>query len=123
MSGGRRGVRICRERIKSTGTIAPDDLDLGWVILHRENKRVKFNGTPIITSKTACGNKALNNLRRNENIVKHKGITGIVQIGTTNGCNGKKGAIANNNVRVSIVGGALGDGEDTSVRRHMRSST
>nr|CAD39825.3 OSJNBa0079F16.10 [Oryza sativa Japonica Group] len=80
-SGGRRGVRICRERIKSTGTIAPDDLDLGWVILHREAKRVKFNGTPIITSKTACGNKALNNLRRNENIVKHKGRIGSVPDG------------------------------------------
>jgi hypothetical protein len=63
--GGRRGKSICWEGIQVSGAIAPDDLVPGWIILHRETKRVKFNIAPVITNKTASRYKVLNDVRRN----------------------------------------------------------
>jgi hypothetical protein len=51
--------------VKVSGVIAPGDFNPGLVILHREAKRVKQNSTPIITSKTASGDKILNDMWRN----------------------------------------------------------
>jgi hypothetical protein len=39
--------------VQITRTIRPNDWGLGDEILHRKNKWIKFNGTPIITSKFA----------------------------------------------------------------------
>ena len=57
------------EGIEITVTIAPGDHVLGLKILHRKTKRIKFNGTKIVTSKTSNRNKIFDDVRGDKNIV------------------------------------------------------
>jgi hypothetical protein len=55
--GLRRGAAmVAEEGIEITGAIGPHDGGPSGEILHREAKRVKFNGTRIIANKGACAN-------------------------------------------------------------------
>lgn len=44
----------------------------GAKVLHRETKRVKLNGNPIVSGKTAYRKQILNDSRSKKNIVKIK---------------------------------------------------
>jgi hypothetical protein len=95
-SRGCRGECVHREGVEVFRAIAPDDLGLGWVILHRETKRVKFNRTPVITSKTVSRYKIFNNGRGNKDIIKKKGIVWVIDSSATGCSDRKEGTIADN---------------------------
>jgi hypothetical protein len=69
--GGGAGGRWNEERVKVTRTIAPGDHAPGLKILHRKTKRIKLNGTVVISGKAANGNQILNNARSDKNIRKN----------------------------------------------------
>ena len=98
-SGGCRGKIVRREGVEVSRAITPDDLGLGWVILHRETKRVKFNRTPVTTSKTASRYKAFNNGRRNKDSIKKKGIVWVIDSSATSCSDRKEGTITDNYAR------------------------
>jgi hypothetical protein len=56
--GGAGGAGGCwrEERVKVTRAIAPGDHALCLKVLHRETKRIKLNGTVIISGETTNGN-------------------------------------------------------------------
>lgn len=60
------------EGVERPQAIAPGDHVPGTKILHREAKRVKFNGTLIVSSELAHRYERLNNIRSNKNIIKNK---------------------------------------------------
>ena len=60
--GGSTSWRWTKEWVEVTRAIAPGDHALCLKVLHREAKRVKFNGTIIISGETTYGNQILNNV-------------------------------------------------------------
>lgn len=60
------------ERIKRLGAIVPHNLSPRWKILHRITKRVKLHRTIVVRGELANGNKILNKIWRNKNIIKMK---------------------------------------------------
>ena len=68
--GGAGGGGV--ERVEVARAIAPDDHVPGVQVLHRKAKRIKLNGTIIIGGKTTNGNQVLNNVRRDQDIIKNK---------------------------------------------------
>jgi hypothetical protein len=46
---------------------------LGYKILHRQTKQVKFHRAPIVSDKTTNREETLNHVRSKQNIVKVKG--------------------------------------------------
>ena len=70
--GGEQGVSSSwkMQWIERPGAIAPDDQFSGQEILHRTTGRVKLHRAIVIGSELMNGNKILNKLRRNQNIIK-----------------------------------------------------
>jgi hypothetical protein len=60
-------------RVQRADAIRPDDHVLGYKILHRQIKRVKFHRAPILSGKMTNREETLNHVRSKENIVKVKG--------------------------------------------------
>jgi hypothetical protein len=52
-----------KERIQVAATIESHEVGLGVEILHGKTKCIKFNGTSIITTKTACAYEVSDNIR------------------------------------------------------------
>lgn len=52
--------------------ITPDDEPPSKQILHREAKRVKLNGSRVVSSKLVNKHKTLNNIRCHKNVLKMK---------------------------------------------------
>jgi hypothetical protein len=61
-----------RLKVQGSETVTPDDLIPSWKILHRATKRVKLHRAVIIGSELANGNKILNKVRGNRNIINMK---------------------------------------------------
>lgn len=68
MEGGGRKL----QRVEGSGAVTPGDLSPRGKILHRTAKGVKLHGTVIVGSELAYGNKILNKVRGNKNIIKMK---------------------------------------------------
>jgi hypothetical protein len=58
--------------VQGPGAIAPGDHGPRRKILHRTTSRVKFNRAIIVNGKLANGNKILNKVRSDQNIIKMK---------------------------------------------------
>jgi hypothetical protein len=73
-SGGEDGVGfgMCWlvKRIKWPGAIAAKNHDPGWKSLHRKTKRIKFNGTIVVSGKLPNGYKIFDNIGNDKNIAK-----------------------------------------------------
>ena len=68
---GDQGVRSRQtKRVQRPRAIAPDDHVPRLKILHRTTSQVKLNRAIVIESKLANGNKILNKLWRDQNIIK-----------------------------------------------------
>jgi hypothetical protein len=52
--------------------VTPEDLAPSGKILHRTTKRIKFHTAVIINCKLSNGNKILNKVRSNKNVIKMK---------------------------------------------------
>ena len=70
--GGEQGVSSSwkMQWIERPGAIALDDQFPGHEILHRTTRRVKLHRAIVIGSELTNGNKILNKLKRNQNIIK-----------------------------------------------------
>ena len=68
MEGGCRQLQW----VQGTGAVTPGDLSPRGKSLHRTAKRVKLHGTVIVRGELAYGNKVLNKIRGNKNIIKMK---------------------------------------------------
>jgi hypothetical protein len=63
--GGRSG-----EVVEVARATAASDHGLGAKVLDRETKRIKLNGTPIISGKATNRDEIFHEVRNNKNIVK-----------------------------------------------------
>jgi hypothetical protein len=75
-------------------TIAANDHVLGAKVLNRETKRVKFNGTMVISSETTNRNQILDKVGNYQNIGKKEFMSGSGKCGMANMRYGKSRAIA-----------------------------
>ena len=76
-SGRRRRRKWCSGRRKAKGVkgpsaVTPDEWTPGGRILYSKARRVKFDGTRIVSCKLTDGKKVMNHLRSNKDIRKKK---------------------------------------------------
>jgi hypothetical protein len=70
-------------------TIVPDDHIPGLEVLHRDAIRVKFNRNKIVSCKAVDRYKILNDIRRNQNIIKIVGMIERRKVSMSSGGNRK----------------------------------
>ena len=76
-SGRRRRREWCNGRRKAKGVkgpraVTPEERTPGGLILYSEARRVKLDGTKIVSCKLTNGEKVMNHLRNNKDIGKTK---------------------------------------------------
>jgi hypothetical protein len=67
-------------------------------VLHGKAKRVKFNGNKIISFKVTDRYKIFDDIMRNQNVVKIKGMRGRWEVSMTDGSNRQQGPIIDDDV-------------------------
>jgi hypothetical protein len=68
-------------------------------VLHRKAKRVKFNRNKIISCKATDIYKIFNDIMRNQNIIKIKGMRGRGEVSMTGGSNRQQGPVTDDDAR------------------------
>jgi hypothetical protein len=83
---GEEGVQLYR-------AIAPDDHIPGLEVLHGKAKWIKFNRNKIISCKAMNRYKIFDDIMRNQNVIKIKGMRGRWEVRMTGGSNRQQGPI------------------------------